>query len=222
MRQTWRDLAFLHWPFEASVIRRLVPDDLHLDLYDGKAWIGLVPFFIENLTLPRGPAVPWLSHFPETNVRTYVIDRRGLRGIWFFSLDAARLLAVAGARSAYALPYFWARMKVVRDGPSVRYQSARVLDPGIRSDIGIQIGDAIPQPSELEVFLTARFRLYAKRGKHLLRADVVHPPWPLRQASLVGLEQTLLSAAGLPSVESAPLVHFGDRVDVLVGAPTTA
>jgi uncharacterized protein YqjF (DUF2071 family) len=219
MRQTWRDLTFLHWPHEPAVVRRFIPNDLHLDLYDGAAWIGLVPFAIEDLTLPQAPAVPWLSAFPETNVRTYVIDRHGLRGIWFFSLDAARLLAVLGARASYALPYFWARMNVTRDGPSAWYTSTRLTGSRARSDIEIRVGDAVSQPSELEVFLTARFRLYAQRGKHLLKADVEHPPWPLRRADIVKLEQNLLQAGGLPRVESEPLAHFGGRVEVLVGTP---
>src|SRR5262249_20403658 len=89
MRQSWRELTFLHWRVEPALVRPLVPDDLRLDLYGGIAWIGLVPFVVADLTLPNAPAVPWLSSFPETNVPTYVIDPRGLRGIWFFSLDAA-------------------------------------------------------------------------------------------------------------------------------------
>jgi uncharacterized protein YqjF (DUF2071 family) len=221
MRQTWRDLTFLHWPYEPSIIRPFIPYDLHLDLYDGVAWIGLVPFTIEDLTLPHAPPVPWVSAFPETNLRTYVIDRQGRRGIWFFSLDAARLLAVLGARAVYALPYFWARMNVTRVGPLVRYTSARVTGSRARSDIEIRVGDAISRPSELEVFLAARFRLYAQRGKRLLKADVEHPSWRLRRAGVVRLEQNLLEAGGLPMANSEPLAHFGGRVDVLVGAPHT-
>ena len=34
----------------------------------------------------------------------------GREGLWFFSLDAARLEPVLVARSAYALPYKWAAM----------------------------------------------------------------------------------------------------------------
>src|SRR3954447_13425519 len=183
MRQTWYDLSFLHWPYDPAIVRRLVPADLELDLYDGVAWIGLVPFGIEDLTLPKAPALPWLSAFPETNVRTYVVDRHGLRGVWFFSLDAARLPAVIGARAGYALPYFWSKMSVKRQGQTVEYTSSRIVGAPAQSDIQINIGDAIPQPSCFEVFLTARFRLYAKRAKWLLKANVEHQPWSLRMAS---------------------------------------
>src|SRR5437899_4813896 len=52
MRQSWRDLTFLHWRSDPSAIRPLVPAELQLDLYDGAAWVGLVPFLI------RGPDAP--------------------------------------------------------------------------------------------------------------------------------------------------------------------
>ena len=218
MRQSWRELTFLHWPYEPSAVRSLVPAALELDLYDGAAWVGLVPFIVADLTLPRAPALPWASTFPETNVRTYVVDRLGRRGVWFFSLDAARLHAVVGARTAYALPYFWARMKVRREGNSVRYTSRRLFGPAARSDISILTGDPIPNQSELEVFLTARFRLYAARFGRLLKADVEHAPWPLQCATVERLDQNLIQAAGLPSPAGEPLAHFSRRIDVMVAA----
>jgi uncharacterized protein YqjF (DUF2071 family) len=218
MRQSWTDLTFLHWRYDAAGVRPLVPPELELDLYDGAAWVGLVPFTITGLTLPRRAAVPWLSQFPETNVRTYVVDREGRRGVWFFSLDAARLAAVAGARTAYALPYFWARMRVESDGRRARYRSVRLHAPRAMSNIEVLVGEPIDAPNELEVFLTARWRLFARRGGRILQAQVEHPPWPLQRAEVVGLKETLLRAAGLPEPHGAPLVHFSARVDVLVGA----
>ncbi len=104
MQQTWKCLTFLHWPYDPTWVRPLLPSGLELDTFDNAAWIGLVPFEIHNF--------PGILHFPETNVRTYVVGRDGSRAVWFFSLDAARLLAVSGARAAYGLPYFWSRMRV--------------------------------------------------------------------------------------------------------------
>jgi uncharacterized protein len=219
MRQTWRDLSFLHWPYDPVLVRPLVPRELELDLHGGAAWIGLVPFSITGLTLPRAPAIPWLSHFPETNVRTYVADRSDRRGVWFFSLDAARLAAVLGARAAYALPYFWARMSVEPGPQSVRYVSERIAGPPAAADIEIRRGAAIPSPSPFEVFLTARFRLFAKRAGRIVRADIEHAPWPLHRAEVVGLRESLIRAAGLPDPSGAPFAHFAPRLDVRVAAP---
>src|SRR5579872_5995304 len=86
MPQTWRRLTFLHWPYDPADVRPLIPSSLELDTFEGAAYIGLIPFEIFN--------IPALPHFPETNVRTYVIGPDGSRAVWFFSLDAGRLLAV--------------------------------------------------------------------------------------------------------------------------------
>jgi len=218
MWQSWCDLTFLHWRCDPAAVRPMIPKALALDLYDGTAWIGLVPFMITGLTPPGVPELPWISRFPETNVRTYVVDSEGRRGAWFFSLDAARLLAVIGARTLYALPYFWAKMSVFRDRTTVRYRSRRLAGPAAASHIEITAGESIAQPDELETFLTARFRLYAVRRGRILQADVEHPPWPLRRARVIRLEETLVHAAGLPRFPESPLVHFSDGVDVNVGA----
>jgi len=217
MRQTWRDLTFLHWRYDPAVVRRLVPAELQLDLHDGAAWVGLVPFLITGLTYPHAPAMPWLSAFPETNVRTYVRDRQGAPGVWFFSLDAARLPAVIGARARYALPYFWARMRVVSNGASVHYTSRRLIGPRAQSDIRVEAGEPVEAASPLESFLTARLRLYAQRGGRLLHADIEHRPWPLRRARVLALKESLVRAAGLPAPASGPLTLFSRSLEVQVG-----
>jgi len=104
MRQRWQRLTFLHWQFESAAVQRLLPDGLQADLHDGTAWVGLVPFFM-HVAMPGGREFAWVSRFCETNVRTYVRDSAGRAGIWFFSLDAARLSAVVVARTTYGLPY---------------------------------------------------------------------------------------------------------------------
>jgi len=228
IRQSWFELTFLHWPFPPEAVRPLLPPGLELDLWEGKAYVGLVPFILSGLTHPSAPTVPWLSHFNETNVRTYVYDAAGRRGVWFFSLDAARLAAVIGARAAYALPYYWARMSVDAAPESVHYVSTRRHGPPGITDIAIVPGAAIPEPSPLEGFLTARWRLFAYRRQRLLVADVDHPRWPLQRATVSRLDETLIQAAGLPRPTGEPLVHFSKGTTVLTswprpvaGAPTT-
>jgi uncharacterized protein len=222
MRQSWRDLTFLHWRYRIEDVRRIVPANLEIDVYDGSAWVGLVPFKVVGLTLPKAPTVPWLSNFPETNVRTYVVDPTGRRGVWFFSLDAARLAAVIGARAAYALPYYWSKMRIRCNERSARYRSARRHGPTAASDIEIEISEPLTAPNELEVFLTARFRLYALRAGRLLRADVEHQPWPLCLATVRRINDSMVRAAGLPEPGGEPLVHFTRGVDVLVSRPLPA
>jgi uncharacterized protein YqjF (DUF2071 family) len=216
LTQGWYELTFIHWIYPAETVRTLVPAELELDLFEGKAYVGLVPFVIRDLTLAGAPSVPWLSHFEETNVRTYVRDGSGRRGVWFFSLDAARLAAVAGARIGFALPYYWARMRLRREGDLVHYFSRRRHGGPAESDLRVRIGDPIEVQSAREVFLTGRWRLWARRGGSLFRCDVEHPRWPLHRASLAYCRQSLLQAAGFPEPEGEPLVHFSSGVRVFM------
>jgi uncharacterized protein YqjF (DUF2071 family) len=219
MYQEWECLTFLHWRYEPDAVRRLLPAGLELELFDGSAWVGLVPFRILRLKPPRAFALPWISHFPETNVRTYVRGPGGETGVWFFSLDAARLGAVIGARLFYGLPYYWANMNVqcangIAEYASRRTGGAKPAHARIRVSAGPRIA-----AGELERFLTARFRLYAMLRGKLAFADIEHEPWPLHQARTEHLEQTLIEAAGLPIPQGEPLTHYSPAVHVRVGPP---
>ncbi len=217
MLQTWRSLTFLHWPYQPSIIQRLLPEGLTLDTFDGLAWVGLVPFLLDDLRTSRTRALPWISRFPETNVRTYVTGPDGRPGVWFFTLDASRLAAVIGARVLYRLPYRWARMRVDEQDGVVRYQSRRLLPfDGARSLIEIQPGRQL-QPSQFDTFLTARFRLYTVAAGQIASADIEHEPWPLRRAEVLQLEQNLFEKSGVPQPAGQPVVHFAPHLDVRVG-----
>src|SRR5579859_5771812 len=109
MAQNWHDLLFAHWPLPAAILRPHVPARLEIETFGGQAWLGVVPFRMSGVRLRGTPAVPWLSAFPELNVRTYVVAD-GKPGVWFFSLDAANPMAVAIARAWFHLPYFRACM----------------------------------------------------------------------------------------------------------------
>ena len=223
MLQSWLRLTFLHWPCDPTLIQPLLPRDLMVDTFDGNAWVGLVPFEIRNLRPPGLPASPWVSNFAETNVRTYAIGPDGSRGVWFFSLDAARLLAVIGARLSYRLPYFWAAMQIRGKSAAIEYRSRRKW-PRPASDfteIVIEPGRTF-DPAELtdrDHFLTARYRLFTLFGSRLAFAPIEHQPWPLRRANLRELRETLLAAAGLPQPHVDPLVHYAEAIAVRIGAP---
>lgn len=217
MFQRWRSLTFLHWPYEPAAIRRLLPSQIELDTFDGAAWIGLTPFLLTGLRPPLFPALPWIGSFPETNVRTYARGPDGERGIWFFTLEAARLAAVIGARSLYRLPYRWARMRVRRKRTQVAYGSVRRWPFGSgRTQIAVAHGDPIC-PGDLDNFLTARYRLYTTVGKRLAFAQIDHKPWPLHSARLVRLEQDLIENSGVPRPMGAPLLHYSPDLTVRIG-----
>ncbi|HST77430.1 MAG TPA: DUF2071 domain-containing protein, partial [Verrucomicrobiae bacterium] len=128
MVQKWHDLLFAHWPLPPDHIRPLVPRELVLDLRDGHAWVGVIPFWMSGIRARATPAIPRLSTTPELNVRTYV-TYRGIPGVYFWSLDCASRLAVWGARTFYHLPYLNASMSVQNAGQSFSYRCTRLENP---------------------------------------------------------------------------------------------
>ncbi|MBV9441308.1 MAG: DUF2071 domain-containing protein [Acidobacteriaceae bacterium] len=214
MLQQWHRLTFLHWPFDPATIRPLIPYGLDLDTFDGAAWVGLTPFMLTGLRLPFLPAFPWISRFPETNVRTYVRGPDGEGGVWFFTLEASRLLAVLGARLFFRLPYRWARMSVLRTRTRVAYRSARWIGEG-NNHLVIEPGQPI-RAGDRENFLTARYRLYTILQGRIAYAQIFHHRWPLHAAKALHIEQNLFANSGVPQPSGAPHLLYSPRLEVRI------
>ncbi len=224
MTQTWHDLLFAHWPIDPRKLREKVPSAFELDLFDGVGWVGIVPFHMTNVA-PRGvPSLPWISEFPELNVRTYVrVHNRP--GIYFFSLDAGSTLAVQAARTLLNLPYFSASMTVRPQAGGLEYESRR------QDNLSVARLAATYRPvgtrfqavnGSLEYFLTERYCLYNldHRGA-AYRLEIHHPPWPLQAADAEFAYNTMAAAAGLPLPDMKPLLHFSKRQDMVAWPPTS-
>lgn len=208
--QRWRNLLFVHWPMPLEALRPLVPRELEIDLFSGQAYVSLIPFLIDEsrlISVPRALATRLL----ETNLRTYVRAEDGETGIYFFSLDASSLLAVAAARLLYGLPYFPAVMSMRSEGSRTVYASRRRGAQGARLDVrwsvGEPMGTAVAAGTR-DHFLIERYNLYVARRAGLYRGRVRHRPYPLRRATLEHLSETVLSAAGLPAPAEPPLCHY--------------
>lgn len=214
-------ITFIHWRYRPEQVQALLPAQLRVETFDGAAWVGLTPFLMRGVRVLGVPALPWLSTFPETNLRTYVRDARGRTGIWFLSLDAGRLAAALGGRGGFWLPYFWSDMSVATKDGHTRYRCRRRLPGpvGARCDVDVEMGVPLVERErdELAHFLTARFRLFSLVAGRLAAAQVEHPPWPLHHAQLEGLDQDLIQAARLPAPEGQPVVHASPGVPVRVG-----
>ena len=222
LTQDWRDLTFLHWPVDPAAVARLLPSGTRPDTFDGVSYVGLIAFRMDRVGWLGLPGLPYLGSFPETNVRLYSVGPDGRRGVVFRSLDAARLLPVLTARAGFRLPYQWSLMRVRQHGDVFSYASRRRWPrPGPRLRLRVRIGERIPEPSALEQFLTARWGLHAAGyGGRAIYLPNEHPRWPLYRATLVHLEENLISAAGLPAPRSGPVsVLFSPGVPVHLGIP---
>jgi uncharacterized protein YqjF (DUF2071 family) len=220
LRQAWLDLAFVHWAVDPAAVAPLLPPGTRPDTLDGATYAGLVAFRLVGTGLPRGPRVPYLGTFLETNVRLYTVDDDGRRAVVFRSMDAERLVPVLAARAALRLPYRWARMRTSRDGDVVAYASASRSPRRAATSLAVRVGAPVEEPTALEHFLTARWGLHTRAWGRTWHVPTDHVAWPLHRAELVHLDDGLLVAAGLPAPTSEPVsVLASPGVQVRFGLP---
>lgn len=220
MRMNWEDLLFMHWPVEPDLLRKHLPDKVELETFDGKAWLGVVPFRMSGVGFRGLPNLPFASAFPELNVRTYVNDGKR-SGVWFFSLDATSRLAVWGGRVLYRLPYKKARIDFERDGDWIRYQSRRELTGSRKVQLKVEYRP-LGQPfttrdGTLDHFLTARDCLFTQGAcGRIFRGDVKHPNWQLQSAQAIIHHNSMASPLGINLPSECSHLHFARRTRVVV------
>ncbi|GAC1336152.1 MAG: hypothetical protein NVSMB14_03800 [Isosphaeraceae bacterium] len=230
MRQRWASLLFLHWEVPIEQLRPLVPRELEIDTFEGRAYVGLVPFTMTGVRPVLLPAIPKFSDFHEINVRTYVHFRGRDPGVWFFSLDAANPIAVVLARLTYKLPYFHAKMSLdpgdrmiqrrlgqgVESPFTISYKSERLHAGPVRAVCDIQYeptgAPRVSEADSLEHFLAERYILYVSAYDRLYSGRVHHSPYPLQTARLLEFNETLVAAAGIDRGDEPPIAHFAREV----------
>ncbi|HZU31601.1 MAG TPA: DUF2071 domain-containing protein [Candidatus Angelobacter sp.] len=224
MKQNWHDLLFAHWAMPVEQIRALVPNELELDLHDRKAYVAVAPFWMSGIRMRMMPPIPFFSKFCELNVRTYV-RYKGIPGVYFFSLDAASLPAVVGARAVYKLAYFHAAMLIRSADGWFEYTSSRLQMPR-PADFAARywpVGETtVREKTSLEYFLTERYCLYTVDHGAVLRAYIHHKPWQLQDADAEFGLNSIAKAAGIELPESRPLLHFSKFQEVLIWKPEKA
>ena len=210
--QQWQNLVFIHWSIDKDWLQKQLPSGLELDLYDGQAWIGIVPFSMKGVTLRGCPAPRFLCDFPEINLRTYV-TRNGKKGVWFFSLDVPNALAVWAARTFFHLPYYNARINTTEHEHQVNYHS-------VRNEVEFD-GTYIPEKfidatgNSFESWSTERYCLYSVNSQgRLFRGDIHHKRWPLQSASIEIRKNTFPN--DMPIGDMHPSVLFSRSIDVVV------
>jgi uncharacterized protein YqjF (DUF2071 family) len=204
-----------------ELIRPLVPEPLRVQEFDGVAWIGIVPFRMEGVMRRPLPDLPWISAFPELNVRTYV-EHEGRPGVWFLSLDATNALAVWAARRFFHLPYHRAAMSIEPDTAGGFVYHHRRLGAQESFDAAYRpLGEIYEaRPGTLEQFLTERYCLYSRRSDGAVyRVEVHHIPWPLQRAEAEFQTNTMTAHWNVMLETKPPLLHFARRLDVVVWTP---
>ena len=221
MHQRWDNLLFLHWEIDAEIIQDSLPPGLWVDRYQGKAYVAIVPFKMRGIR-PHGlPAVPYLSNFLETNVRTYVHNAEGVPGVWFYSLDTDRWIAHWIAKRFFHLPYVWSRMS----HKGMHYEMTRHDQPQSARHAFEPEGELTEaEPGTLDFFLLERYLLYsyAAKKRQLLTGQVHHRPYETCPVSLIHGDTTPLKWNGFPEPSNGPVHQCyspGVEVDVFPVQP---
>lgn len=216
MTQKWDHLLFIHWPIPQEVMEAQIPAGLELDTFDGEAWLTIIPFKISDMRLRKMPPFPFLRSFLEVNVRTYV-RRNGISGIYFFSMDADKLLAILGARVA-TLPYFHAKMKINKGAKGYYHYSSirRGSSDAIFKGSYRPISEAYyPEKGSLAYWLLERYYLYSYQGGALFRGGIHHRQWRIHDAEATILKQNMIPFLLENSMNEEPLLHYASSRRVL-------
>jgi uncharacterized protein len=222
MHHHWHDLLFLHWEVSPALLQALLPSALTVDTFEGKAYVGLVPFRISKIRHPAFFPFPGFSQFLEINVRTYVIRNGVDPGVWFFSLDAANPFACIAARIMYKLPYYFAEMSAHKTNSSrddlMEFRSHRYLSttgPTVAEVNFNTCGEsASAKLGTLDHFLLERYLLYSQQKSKIFVGKVHHTPYQFQCANVVHLKENLIEAAGIRRSAMEPIAHFSPGVSV--------
>ena len=225
MTQRWNDLLFAHWPVPAASIAPLLPEGLQVDTFQGSAWLGVVPFWLDRIKVRGLPPIPGMRSFPDLNVRTYVRDEHtGTPGVYFFSLDASNLLAVAMAHTFFHLPYHWAEMSLDQRSEREfsfysrrRFSGQRVVFKARYRGLGPTRKLAESNSGTLEYFLLERSCLFTtNRSGQAVRANLHNVPWPLEEAEAEIECNDLADAIGIHLPDQEPVLHYSRRLAVYI------
>jgi uncharacterized protein YqjF (DUF2071 family) len=225
MTQRWNDLLFAHWPVHASSIAPLLPEGLVPDEFQGSAWLGVVPFWLDRIKVRGLPSIPGMRRFPDLNVRTYVRDEyTATPGMYFFSLDATNLMAVALAHTFFHLPYHWVEMRLDQQSEREfsfysrrRFSRRSVIFKARYRGLGPTRKLADCKTGTLEYFLMERSCLFTRnRVGEPFRANLHHVPWPLEEAEAEIEQNDLAQAIGIELPDIRPVLHYSRRLAVYV------
>ncbi|WLR52074.1 DUF2071 domain-containing protein [Bacillus tianshenii] len=220
MTQTWEDLLFMHWPLPVDVLRPFIPEQLEVDTFDGKAWIAVVPFYMNHIQLRGLPEVPGARSFLELNVRTYV-KYRNQSGVYFFSLDANHLPAVMVARSIFHLPYLTAKMTMKKAESAIQLASVRSHRGFSKSALDLSYRPVSESYSasygSIEHWLTERYCLFTVKKNNVYRGDIHHIKWSLQVAEADIRKNTLVPfIQEQPYFNEKPLLHYSKHIRAFI------
>lgn len=219
--QRWEDVLFLHWQVSPHVLSPHIPQKLQLDLYDGAAWVGIVFFRVKGMRLRSMPALPWINSYLQLNVRTYV-TYKGMRGVYFFSLDVDSNLACLLAKMVYSLPFRRANMKMDKQGDYINMVSVRKKGqfPEEISCSYTPVSSVFQaQINTFDYWLLERYCLWNIKKNHLYRTDIHHTKWNFQKGEVMIRSNSMMSFERSICLQNHPVVHYAAMKQALFWLP---
>lgn len=180
--QEWHNVIFVHWQVELNELKKFMPKELEIDLFEGKPWISLVAFTLKKIRPRYLPAFPPISNFDEVNFRTY-IKKGDKPGIYFLSIEGGKKISCKIAKLASGLPYRYAKIKRENN----QYRSANP-----KTQEGLEMKFAVKNPvtdkNPLDKWLTERYALFQDTRHKIREFEIHHPEWPLNNIEVEKLD----------------------------------
>jgi len=171
--QEWNRTIFLHWKVNSEDLKTFVPKELEIDKIEGNAWVSLVAFTMEKISLRNLFPFPPISNFDEINIRTYV-KSNNKSGVYFLSIEGGKKLSCKIAKGISELPYRYS--KINRTKNTFESFNQKHKD---KLKIEFQIGKTNNQKSALDNWLTERYALLQESGDYINEFEIHHQEWEL-------------------------------------------
>jgi len=179
--QEWNNAIFLHWQVDLNELKKHVPNEIEIDLFDGNPWVSMVAFSMENLRHKNLPSFSPISNFDEINIRTYV-KYKGKSGVFFLSIEGGTILSCKLAKEISELPYRFS--KIFRD--EINFHS---LNSEYNDELKMQyvIGKRISKKEAIDKWLTERYALFQDTKNSINGFEIHHIEWPINKIEITSL-----------------------------------
>ncbi|WP_121666199.1 YqjF family protein [Mesonia aquimarina] len=180
--QEWNNAIFLHYQVDLTELKKFVPNELEIDLFEGKPWISVVAFTMERIRLKNLPSFSPISDFDEINIRTYV-KSKNKTGVYFLSIEGGKSLSCKVAKSISELPYRFSNIK--RTDKKYQSQNSEFND---KLNIEFKIGNELTEKTELDKWLTERYALFQDTDDSINEFEIHHLEWQINEIDIQKLE----------------------------------
>ncbi len=206
--QEWNRAIFLHYQVDLNELEKFIPNELEIDLIDGKPWVSVVAFTMEKIRPKNVPYFPPISNFDEINIRTYVTSNNK-SGVYFLSIEGGKSLSCKIAKTISELPYRFSKIK--RTNQKYESKNSEFNDA---LNIEFTIGQELTQKTSLDKWLTERYALFQDTAKSINEFEIHHLEWPINEIHLDKLELNYPRFEKLIS-EKPNKIHYSEGVKVL-------